>query len=165
MNICLIVLIAVLLVALQILMVRLCDFKSTNSCERQPAAVDDERSIALMKKKLLEFEKSPIQRGALRSVKIGPNDFMYYALHYSAIDFGNGALSFDRALLAERYKHNREYVMIGWYQENIPALMKVSSNEGKVYIDDYEDSSVGEVEEIASSIDGYLSKCYEISYL
>ena len=163
MSIVLIVLIAALLLALQVLMVRLCDFNITNNSKRQPCILDSKESVGRMKEILLKVDKCPIEQEELRSVKLGPKDFLYYALHYSKIDFGNGAPSFDRLLLKERYKYNSEYVMIGWYQENVPALMKVSREDGRVYVDDYEDSSQGEVEEIAPSIDGYLAKCYEIS--
>lgn len=166
MSIGMIVLLALLLIAAQYLMVRLCNYGMSNNVDsdQKPCSEIRQSAIAQMKKGLLDIAETPIDRGALSSIKSGPDDFMSYALRYSVIDFGIGVVSFDRGLLGKRYEYNSEYVMIGWYQDNIPALMRISDNDGRVFIDDYEDSPQGVVEEVAPSIEGYLALCYEIAH-
>ena len=166
MSIGMIVLLALLLIAAQYLMVRLCNYGMSNHFDSEQKSCSEIRqsAIAQMKKGLLDIAETPIDRGALSSIKSGPDDFMSYALRYSVIDFGIGVVSFDRGLLGKRYEYNSEYVMIGWYQDNIPALMRISDNDGRVFIDDYEDSPQGVVEEVAPSIEGYLALCYEIAH-
>ena len=166
MSIGMIVLLALLLIAAQCLMVRLCNYGMSNNVDsdQKPCSEIRQSAIAQMKKGLLDIAETPIDRGALSSIKSGPDDFMSYALRYSVIDFGIGVVSFDRGLLGKRYEYNSEYVMIGWYQDNIPALMRISDNDGRVFIDDYEDSPQGVVEEVAPSIEGYLALCYEIAH-
>ena len=166
MSIGMIVLLALLLIAAQCLMVRLCNYGMSNNVDsdQKPCSEIRQSAIAQMKKGLLDIAETPIDRGALSSIKSGPDDFMSYALRYSVIDFGIGVVSFDRGLLGKRYEYNSEYVMIGWYQDNIPALMRISDNDGRVFIDDYEDSPQGVVEEVAPSIEGYLAICYEIAH-
>lgn len=166
MSIGMIVLLALLLIAAQCLMVRLCNYGMSNNVDsdQKPCSEIRQSAISQMKKGLLDVAETPIDRSALCSIKSGPDDFMSYALRYSVIDFGIGVVSFDRGLLGKRYEYNSEYVMIGWYQENVPALMGVSGSDGRVYIDDYEDSPQGVVEEVAPSIEGYLALCYEIAH-
>lgn len=166
MNISMIVLIVLLLIAAQYLLVRLCNVGQSNNSDSGPETCGEinQNAIVKMKKRLLDVAEEPIDLCALCSVKSGPDDFLSYALRYSVIDFGIGVISFDRALLGKRYEYNSEYVMIGWYQENVPALMGVSDSDGRVYIDDYEDSPQGVVEEVAPSIEGYLVLCYEMAH-
>ncbi len=166
MNISMIVLIVLLLIAAQYLLVRLCNVGQSNNSDSGPETCGEinQNAIVKMKKRLLDVAEEPIDLCALCSVKSGPDDFISYALRYHVIDFGIGIVSFDRGLLGKCYEYNSEYVMIGWYQENVPALMRVSDKDSRVYIDDYEDSPQGVVEEVAPSIEGYLAICYEIAH-